>query len=150
MARKAQELWPLAVSRLAWPGLYFVGGVAGLALQINERGARRWVLRIKVGDKRRDMGLGGVPDVSLAGAREAARAARAKVKEDIDPVAHARDARSAVKASQAAAKTSRFCALAYIDAHDRVESSTHGRPKEALARDGYTPVHALADRISPR
>ena len=29
------------------------------------------------GDKRRDMGLGGFPDVSLAGAREAAREARA-------------------------------------------------------------------------
>ena len=118
MARKAQELGPLAVSRLASPGLHFVGGVAGLALQINERGARSWVLRIKVGDKRRDMGLGGFPDVSLAGAREAARAARAKVKDGIDPVAHARDARSAAKASQAAAKTFRFCALAYIDAHE--------------------------------
>lgn len=118
MARKAQELGPLAVSRLAAPGLHFVGGVAGLALQINARGARSWVLRIQVGDKRRDMGLGGFPDVPLAGAREAARAARAKVKDGIDPVAQARDARSAIKASQAAAKTFRFCALAYIDAHE--------------------------------
>ena len=33
-------------------------------------------------------------------------------------VAHARDARSAIKASQAAAKTFEFCALAYIDAHE--------------------------------
>lgn len=108
MARKAQELGPLAASRLAAPGLHFVGGVAGLALQINARGARSWVLRIQVGDKRRDMGLGGFPDVPLAGAREAARAARAKVKDGIDPVAQARDARSAIKASQAAAKTFRF------------------------------------------
>ena len=52
---------------------------AGLALQVNQRGARSWVLRVQVGDKRRDMGLGGFPDVSLAGAREAAREARAKV-----------------------------------------------------------------------
>lgn len=118
MARKAQELGPLAVSRLAAPGLHFVGGVAGLALQINARGARSWVLRIQVGDKRRDMGLGGFPDVPLVGAREAARAARAKVKDGIDPVAQARDARSAIKASQAADKTFRFCALAYIDAHE--------------------------------
>lgn len=68
MGRKAKELGPLAVSRLASPGLHFVGGVAGLALQVNERGARSWVLRVQVGDKRRDMGLGGFPDVSLTGA----------------------------------------------------------------------------------
>ena len=54
MGRKAKELGPLAVSRLASPGLHFVGGVAGLALQVNQRGARSWVLRVQVGDKRRD------------------------------------------------------------------------------------------------
>ena len=118
MPRKAKELGPLAVSRLAAPGLHFVGGVAGLALQINQRGARSWVLRIVIGDKRRDMGLGGFPDVPLAGAREAARHARAKVRDGIDPVAQARASRSAVKASQAAAKTFKFCAAAYIDAHE--------------------------------
>ena len=80
MGRKAKELGPLAVSRLASPGFHFVGGVAGLALQVNQRGARSWVLRVQVGDKRRDMGLGGFPDVSLASAREAARGARAKVR----------------------------------------------------------------------
>ena len=71
-----------------------------------------------VGDKRRDMGLGGYPDVPLAQAREAARQARAKVKDGIDPVARSRDARSAAKASQAAARTFKFCALAYVDAHE--------------------------------
>ncbi len=118
MGRKANELGPLAVSRLASPGLHFVGGVAGLALQVSERGARSWVLRVQVGDKRRDMGLGGFPDVSLAGAREAARAARAKVRDGIDPVANSRALRSAMKADQAHAKTFKFCALAYIDTHE--------------------------------
>ena len=33
------------------------------------------------------MGLGGFPDVTLAGAKEAARAARLKIKEGIDPLA---------------------------------------------------------------
>jgi integrase len=118
MGRKARELGSLAVSRLAAPGLHFVGGVAGLALQVNERGARSWVLRVQVGDKRRDMGLGGFPDVSLAGAREAARAAREKLRQGIDPVAHSRALRSAMRSDQAAAKTFRFCALAYVDAHE--------------------------------
>ena len=118
MGRKAKELGPLAVSRLASPGLHFVGGVAGLALQVNQRGARSWVLRVQVGDKRRDMGLGGFPDVSLAGAREAAREARAKVRDGVDPIADSRALRSAMKADQAQAKTFKFCALAYIDAHE--------------------------------
>jgi integrase len=118
MGRKAVELGPLAASRLTAPGLHFVGGVAGLALQVTASGARSWVLRVQVGDKRRDMGLGGFPDVTLASARDAARVARAKVKEGIDPIANARAVRSALKADQAAAKTFKFCALAYIDTHE--------------------------------
>ena len=61
MGRTALELGPLAVSRLTSPGLHFVGGVAGLALQVTDGGTRSWVLRIQVGNKRRDMGLRGVP-----------------------------------------------------------------------------------------
>ena len=118
MGRKAVELGPLAVSRLTTPGLHFVGGVAGLALQVTTSGTRSWVLRVQVGNKRRDMGLGGFPDVTLAGARDAAREARAKVKTGIDPIAHARALRSALKADQAAARTFKFCALAYIDTHE--------------------------------
>ena len=118
MGRKAKELGPLAVSRLTTPGLHFVGGVAGLAMQVSATGARSWVLRVTVGSKRRDMGLGGFPDVTLTGARDAARVARAKAREGIDPIANARALRSALKAEQAAAKTLKFCALAYIDAHE--------------------------------
>ena len=67
--RKANELGPL-ISRLTSPGLHFVGGVAGLALEVTPAGTRSWVLRVQVGSKRCDMGLGGFPDVTLAGARE--------------------------------------------------------------------------------
>ena len=70
------------------------------------------------GDKRRDMGLVGFPDVSLAGAREAAREAHAKVRKGVDPVADSRALRSAMKADQAQAKTFKFCALAYVDAQE--------------------------------
>ena len=118
MGRKADELGPLAVSRLTAPGLHFVGGVAGLAMQVTDNGTRSWVLRVQIGHKRRDMGLGGFPDVTLAGAREAAREARAKVKSGIDPIAQARELKSALKADQSAARTFKFCALAYIDTHE--------------------------------
>ncbi len=69
MPRKAEELGPLQVSRLKEPGLHFVGGVAGLALQVAPGGSRSWTYRVMMGGKRREMGLGGYPDVTLAGPR---------------------------------------------------------------------------------
>ncbi len=54
-----KELAPITVSRLTSPGLYFVSGVAGLALQVLPPGGRTSVLRATMGGRRRDMGLGG-------------------------------------------------------------------------------------------
>ena len=54
-------------------------------------------MRAVVGGRRRDMGLGGYPDVPLAAAREAARQARAKIREGIDPIEEARAKRSELK-----------------------------------------------------
>ena len=118
MPRKAVELSALEVKNLTTPGLHFVGGVAGLALQVVSAESRSWVLRVMVGTKRRDMGLGGYPDVTLAGAKEHARAARAKVKAGIDPIEEGRAARSMVKAAQAAALTFDQCAEKYVDAQE--------------------------------
>lgn len=117
MPRKAQELGPLAVSRLVEPGLHFVGGVPGLALQVVSSGARTWILRMLVAGRRRDMGLGGFPAVTLAQAREAARAARAKVRDGIDPIEETRAARSKLRAELAAALTFDQCAANFIKAH---------------------------------
>lgn len=114
MARKAKELGALEVGRLTASGLHAVGGVAGLALQVTDRGARSWILRAMVGGKRRDMGLGGYPDVTLAGAKEAARVARAKIKDGIDPVEDAKAKRSALYAQRAASMTFSEAAKAYI------------------------------------
>jgi hypothetical protein len=52
------------------PGLYPVGGVNGLCLQVANRNSRSWVLRATMPDgRRRDMGLGPYPLVSLLQAR---------------------------------------------------------------------------------
>jgi len=114
MGRKAIERGALWVSKLNKSGMHFVGGVDGLAIQGFESGARTWILRVMVGGKRRDMGLGGYPDVTLAGAREAARIARDKIRNGIDPIEEGRAARSALAASRASAMTFEQCALAYI------------------------------------
>ena len=118
MAKKAKVMGALEVSALKAPGFHNVGGVAGLYLQVFESSARSWILRIKVGAKRRDMGLGGFPDVSLAQAREKAKEKRDVVSEGGDPIEKRRAARSAQMAAQAAAVSFKFCALAYIDTHE--------------------------------
>jgi len=68
-----------------------------------------------VGGKRRDMGLGGYPDVELTQAREKARQARALVDRGIDPVIERRRLKSALIAEQAAQKSFRHCAREFID-----------------------------------
>ena len=109
---------PIAVSRLNDPGLHFVGGVAGLALQVLPTGGRTWILRATIGGKRRDMGLGGFPDVTLAGAREAARKARELIRDGKDPIVEARAAASALRASRAKDVTFEEAARSYIAAHE--------------------------------
>ncbi len=116
MPKKAKELSPLAVGRLTQPGFWFVGGVAGLALQVTDSGARSWILRVMVGGKRRDIGLGGYPDVPLADARRKARETRDDIRKGVDPVEARKAARSALQAAHATAKTFKQCATAYIDA----------------------------------
>jgi integrase len=102
----AQELGPLDVKRLSHPGgkvinaMFPVGGVAGLYMQVTPKGGKTWILRVSVGDKRRDIGLGGFPTVTLSQARDKARDARDKIERGIDPVAE----RKAVKASLATAQ----------------------------------------------
>ena len=67
------------------PGRYSDGG--GLHLYISKAGRKSWVLRITVDVRRRDIGLGGYPSVSLALASEKAAYNRAAVAEGRDPVA---------------------------------------------------------------
>jgi hypothetical protein len=104
MPKKARELSAIAVKRLTRPGFHAVGGVAGLLLRISpqsENGASSWVLRVMVGDRRRDIGLGGFPDVTLAQAREKARVLREQIRQGIDPVTERKAAKRALIASQA-------------------------------------------------
>jgi len=89
MPRLAQEMTALDVKRLAHPGtkgtaMFAVGGVTGLYLQVTQTRGRTWILRIKVGTLRRDIGLGGYPTVTLSQARDKAREARMKVEAGID------------------------------------------------------------------
>ena len=114
MPRKARELAPVEVKRLTTPGLYAVGGVAGLHLQVTKSGARSWILRATIAGKRRDLGLGGYPDVTLAMAREKARETREKIAQGIDPVAERQRLRSAALAERLRDMTFEKAALAVV------------------------------------
>ena len=137
MPRKADELGPLAVSRLREPGLHVVGGVAGLGLQVLPSGGRTWILRATVGSKRREMGLGGYPDVTLAKAREAAREARDQIRRGIDPIEAARVARRSLKASTATTITFRAAAEAYMAAHEASWKNPKHRAQWAVTLESY-------------
>lgn len=103
MPKIAKELSAPAVKALRHPGtkgrkLFSVGGAQGLYLQISENGARSWILRIKIGTHRPDIGLGSEKLVSLSEAREKARTERKDIinalQEGRDPLKERRDQRA--------------------------------------------------------
>lgn len=125
MPKKAPEMSAAQVRRLTWgedgkPRYHAVGGVSGLLLQcrppVSETaaGSKSWILRTVVGAKRRDIGLGGFPDVGLSEARDAAREMKAKIKNGIDPVAERKLAKQALIKDQGKALTFEDAARTYV------------------------------------
>lgn len=116
MPKKAAELSAKKVASIKSPGMYAVGGVDGLYLQI-AGGGRSWILRYKFGERRRDLGIGSTGDYSLSEAREAARKYRKQVAEGIDPIDARQAKKAAAKVDAAKAVSFQQCAERYITAH---------------------------------
>lgn len=117
MARVAKEISALTVSKLTVEGAHAVGGAPGLQLQI--LGASKvWVLRFSLHGKRRRMGLGSYPAVSLAAARDAARQAHALIRSGEDPIQERLSSRKAKSTAAAKSLTFRQAAAQYIAAHE--------------------------------
>ena len=84
-------MWKLTarkVRALTLPGRYGDGGT--LHLVVSPRGTKSWVQRITIDGRRRDIGLGGWPVISLAMARDRAFANRRAVADGRDPLSHKR------------------------------------------------------------
>lgn len=99
-SRKA--LSALKVKNLSTAGKYADG--SGLYLVVDPSGAKRWLLRIVVQGKRRDIGLGGLSIVSLTEAREKAVEYRKVAREGGDPLAAKRAAQKVIPTFKEAAE----------------------------------------------
>ena len=84
------KLTALAARALSKPGRH--GDGDGLYLNVAPSGSKSWVQRIVIDGRRRDMGLGPYPAVSLARARAIAHDNRTAVAQGRDPVAEKREA----------------------------------------------------------
>jgi integrase len=126
MPKSVPELSDAVVRRLRHRGakaaVYAVGGVSGLLLVCKPPvrageaiGARSWILRVMMGSKRRDIGLGGYPTVTLAQARHRAREARETIWQGSDPIADRKARKSLLAAEQAKQVTFAELAREYID-----------------------------------
>lgn len=71
--------------------------------------SKQWVLRVMIRGTRRDIGLGGYPDVPLSEARLTRNRMRAQIREGLDPVAVRNDLRTKVPTFEEAAR--RVCEL---------------------------------------
>jgi len=82
--RTKNKLTSLAIKKLKTPGRYSDGN--NLYLKIEDTGSRRWILRLTINGKRRDMGLGSFSFINLADARELASQYNKLAKSGIDPI----------------------------------------------------------------
>jgi integrase len=124
MPKVAKQLSERAVAAIKTEGRHAVGGVPGLHLRVSA-GHRGWVLRIQVGDKRRDIGIGAYPAVGLSEARDKARDIHDGLREGKDPIAPRKQQRMALAAQVAADKTFHWCTKEFL----RAKSAEWSNPK---------------------
>ena len=88
--RKTQALSAAKTRTLTTPGMYSDGN--GLYLRVEPSGSKHWVQRVTIAGKRRHIGLGSYPAVSLAEARDTAADHQRAIREGRDPIAAKRQA----------------------------------------------------------
>jgi integrase len=112
MARTG-KLSAIEVTKATGPAVLHDGG--GLYLRVSPTSSKSWVFRFQLDGKRRDMGLGPFPDISLAEAREKATAHRKQRHHGVDPLDAKEAQRQAQLVSVAKGRTFRECASEFIE-----------------------------------
>ncbi len=111
----ANKLSALSVNKATKAGLY--GDGAGLWLQITKTGGKSWLFRYMQQGKAHEMGLGAVNTISLAEAREKARACRQMLMEGKNPLLEKQRMKREQLLAQASHMTFAECATQYIANH---------------------------------
>ncbi len=123
-------------------GLYSVGGVSGLSLQVKinpltDTRTASWILRIKIGNKRRSIGLGGYKGSQLSKIRGIAEHLRYDIKfKGLDPFQERANAKVEAlenKAAKTKLKTFKQVAEVYIDKKS-IEYKTHKQTKRLISQ----------------
>lgn len=99
--REAKGGLTVAKVKNAGPGKHHDGGGTGLFLRVDPNGGRFWIQRLTIHGKRREIGLGGFPVVTLARAREAAMENKRLAFAGGDPLAERRKTRETLEFSDA-------------------------------------------------
>ena len=111
MARTG-KLSAVQVAKAKGPGVLHDGG--GLYIRVSGTGRKSWVFRFQLDGKRRDMGLGAYPDISLAEARGKATEHRKLRHDGIDPLEAKKAQQQAQRLSVARGRTFREMAEEFI------------------------------------
>ena len=96
------KLTSVGIKNLKEPGRYSDG--EGLILKFAGSGKGSWIVRVQANGIRRDVGLGALADLTLAEARDAARAVRKDMKSGLDVVAVRSKEALVIPSSREAAK----------------------------------------------
>ena len=115
----------MAVKNAAKKGFYADGG--GLYLQVSPSGSKSWVYRFTLDKRKRDMGLGPYPLISLAEARLEAEKCRRLRYEGVDPIELRREERQQSRIAAVKAVTFKHCAEQYV----RLNSPGWRNPRQA-------------------
>lgn len=99
MRRPQKALTARLVETVSTPGKYFDGH--GLFLRVRANGGKQWVQRITIRGRRREIGLGSPPAVSLATVRKLALENRGNAMLGGDPLAERREARGGLSFAEA-------------------------------------------------
>jgi hypothetical protein len=115
MVREANKLTAVKVAKLKAPGRYCDG--LGLWLQVSQVGTKAWLFRYTRHGRARQMGLGPLHTVSLAEARERARAARQILLDGDDPIELKRQKRDAARSDTTGQMLFKNAAQRFLDLH---------------------------------
>jgi integrase len=109
---KTGKISAVEVAKAKGPAVLHDG--SGLYLRISRTGAKSWVFRFQLDGKRRDMGLGPYPDISLAEARAKASEHRKQRLDGVDPLEARQTRRQAQRLFVARGRTFREVAEEFI------------------------------------